>query len=373
MAKLLPEDLSHEDFPYGFHFSREAWQRYDISGLRQPAQREGAMAGQVYVIRSLAERMNRARDFGKPGVKPVRTGELLAMGLLTDILRYLVTWYCEDTQPGIMAKGLAWIRERSGPAVEELPLPAFVHRYPPQRVREAQYDEAAYLAQHTGNLSNREVAARECILLYLNMLNPAMEPYHELYDDRPMRLETPYEDLVQGLEAFFDHQPPLPELDMPLIRALRRHIDECPENIEGQLEYIRLHWRGLLPEALLERLSVTRGIIKEETTWRGLGPGEPQVLEFDEGIGGYPEIENFSIDRDWMPNLVLIAKTTYVWLDQLSKKYQRNIYRLDQVPDAALDQLARWGITGLGTLGGLPRDQADDGQSRSGGFRLFAL
>ena len=38
------------------------------------------------------------------------------------------------------------------------------------------------------------------------------------------------------------------------------------------------------------------------------------------------------MDRDWMPRLVLMAKSTYVWLDQLSKQYGRHIGRLDADP-----------------------------------------
>ena len=45
----------------------------------------------------------------------------------------------------------------------------------------------------------------------------------------------------------------------------------------------------------------------------------------------YYEAEHFTEDVDWMPNVVMIAKNTYVWLDQLSKKYMRSIVRLDQV------------------------------------------
>ena len=52
-----------------------------------------------------------------------------------------------------------------------------------------------------------------------------------------------------------------------------------------------------------------------------------------------------------MPSLVLMAKNTYVWLDQLSKTYRRPIDRLDQIPDEELDQLARWGFTGLWLIG----------------------
>ena len=50
------------------------------------------------------------------------------------------------------------------------------------------------------------------------------------------------------------------------------------------------------------------------------------------------------------PSLV-IAKTTYVWLDQLSKKYGREIRTLDQIPDEELDFLRDAGVTGLWLIG----------------------
>jgi glycosidase len=52
-----------------------------------------------------------------------------------------------------------------------------------------------------------------------------------------------------------------------------------------------------------------------------------------------------------MPKLVLLAKNGYVWLHQLSRKYQRSIYRLDQIPDEELNLLAHWGFTGLWLIG----------------------
>src|SRR6185503_19575832 len=45
------------------------------------------------------------------------------------------------------------------------------------------------------------------------------------------------------------------------------------------------------------------------------------------------------------------AKSTYVWLDQLSKAYGRPIERLDQIPDEELDRLARFGFGGLWLIG----------------------
>lgn len=45
------------------------------------------------------------------------------------------------------------------------------------------------------------------------------------------------------------------------------------------------------------------------------------------------------------------CKNSYVWLDQLSKKYKRSIRHLDQIPDEELDELARWGFTALWLIG----------------------
>ncbi len=52
-----------------------------------------------------------------------------------------------------------------------------------------------------------------------------------------------------------------------------------------------------------------------------------------------------------MPNVVMLAKSTFVWLEQLSKKYQRHIHRLDQIPDEELHLLASRGITALWLIG----------------------
>jgi glycosidase len=70
------------------------------------------------------------------------------------------------------------------------------------------------------------------------------------------------------------------------------------------------------------------------------------------------EHERYSQDREWMPRLVLMAKNTYVWLDQLSKKYQREIRTLDQIPDEELDLLASRGFTGLWLIGLWERSRA---------------
>jgi len=53
----------------------------------------------------------------------------------------------------------------------------------------------------------------------------------------------------------------------------------------------------------------------------------------------------------WEQDLVLLAKNTYVWLAQLSRKYSRPILMLDQIPQEELDEIHSIGITGLWLVG----------------------
>ncbi|MBE0551528.1 MAG: alpha-amylase, partial [Ignavibacterium sp.] len=70
------------------------------------------------------------------------------------------------------------------------------------------------------------------------------------------------------------------------------------------------------------------------------------------------EVNRFTVDIDWMPRVVMIAKNAFVWMHQLSKKYGREIKRLDEIPDIELDTLARWNFTALWLIGIWERSSA---------------
>jgi glycosidase len=70
------------------------------------------------------------------------------------------------------------------------------------------------------------------------------------------------------------------------------------------------------------------------------------------------EANRFTVDIDWMPCVVMIAKNAFVWMHQLTKKYGREIKRLDEIPDAELDTLARWNFTALWLIGIWERSSA---------------
>ncbi len=73
-----------------------------------------------------------------------------------------------------------------------------------------------------------------------------------------------------------------------------------------------------------------------------------------------------------------MAKATYVWLDQLSRRYERDIHTLDAIPDEELDRLRRLGRDRpladrpVGALAGIGDDQAATRQPGCGRLGLFA-
>ncbi len=186
----------------------------------------------------------------------------------------------------------------------------------------------------------------ELLLLALANENPAAAPFRELFDDRLLAERVPYRSLLQGLEAAFEALPPFEPEGLPLPQALRQPVRASPHDLAGQLRYVLERWGDWvapLARALLGGLDR----LQEARTPRPGGPG-PAALPRYADLG---EEVRYARDADWMASLVLMAKQTHVWLHQLSRRFGRPIARLDQIPDEALAELARWGITGLWLVG----------------------
>ena len=178
-----------------------------------------------------------------------------------------------------------------------------------------------------------------------------------------------------------------PELT-PATRALLRALPRStPESLVGRLLWIRDHWPHLLePRAEIEPLLLLAAdLVAEESralalqfrppstagpqatarskraaadALRGLAFGGHGPASGPDYVGLDAEPERFSVDTAWMPDVVLQAKSTYVWLEQLSRRYGRDIRTLDAIPDEELDRLASWGVTGLWLIGVWQRSHA---------------
>ncbi|RPJ46370.1 MAG: alpha-amylase, partial [Candidatus Latescibacterota bacterium] len=217
-----------------------------------------------------------------------------------------------------------------------------------------------FLARAGAAPSNLDATDIETILLSISMENPAAEHLREFFDDSELRGRAPYVPYVVGFEEHFESQPPFRLLGETLFRCLRAPMRAAPHSLEDQLRYIRDRWAHFLPSRILDRITLALDVCEEDRRLRGLGPGPIPVLEFGRGLfgSGEPEFEAFSTDRDWMSNLVLIAKNVHVWLDQLSKKHGRPLRLLSDIPDEELDRLGRWGFRGLWLIGLWERSRA---------------
>jgi glycosidase len=336
-----------------FHISRQARDVYQFDETLF------ALTGNVvfanfHAARVFAQRMNDRRDLARFPEQAVRAGQINAMGLIDEILHYVVELYRRQGLPQVMGEALEWLEERLGAEAVDETLLRFVDEFPPVSVYRRELDPEAYLAGETDGVPHRRIALEELLLLWLANANPAFGPFMELFDDAALEKETAYRQMVVALQEFFEAQPPFGPEDQSLVDMLHSPAVAQPHSLSGQLEYIRERWGPLLGRYLY-RLLGGLDLIREEEKMRFVGPGPARPYEF---AGLEVEAERYSPDRDWMPRVVLMAKSTYVWLDQLSKKYGRAITRLDQVPDEELDTLARWGITGLWLIGLWERSQA---------------
>ena len=354
MTKRSLDLILHKYFQFGFHLSRSTWDWLEISTLISSPDKAGA-SSEAYSIRQLADRFNERCSGNSRWMEHIKAGQFISVGVIIDVLRYLIILYSRDENPGVIPRGLDWVISQRGQTIAKQPPISFVNLFPPLPVMRGELTEKEFLQNFSGTPDNQETVVDEIILLYISMLNPAFKPFQILFDDNDLKRQSPYIPLVINLESFFSGQPAFRPLGMTLFQCLRAPILASPDSLEGQLNYIKKHWSKFLPDDLLDRLLLAADIIKEEQRQRGLGPGPNLALQFATHSlpddYNYSESARFSRDADWMSNVVLIAKSVYVWLDQLSKKYRRHIKFLSEIPDEELDLLARWGFTGLWLIG----------------------
>jgi len=288
-----------------------------------------------------------------------RAGQINAIGLIHEISHHIVNLYKKQENPQTMKNAVEQLRKTMGTKTIDRGLSFFIKEFPPTAIYSGECTIEDYLAGESGGIPHRQTLLEEIMMLRLDNTNPAFDPYKkELFDDSQLENRSAYNRMIKQLELFFAKQPLLKtgNQEQNLLTLLRSPALGNPGSLAGQLMYIREHWEPHLGSYLV-RLLRALDFLKEEEKMGLTGPGETPVYQFDDP-GWLDDRERFSPDLDWMPRLVLIAKSAHVWLDQLSKKYQSHIHRLDQIPDEELDELAGRGFTGLWLIGLWERSRA---------------
>jgi glycosidase len=342
-----------------FHISRKSRDKYQFSDTLFSYD-GNVIFSNTRSIREFTSLMNNRIDLSVFPEKAVHASQINAMGLIDEILHHIFQLYRTRINPDILNLLYKKLENELTPIALTNVLIRFCDEFPPNEVYKDQVPIEIYLAGKTADRDNRHIVLEEILMLWLTNINPAYMQYSELFDDTELAHSSSYSSLIQVSRAFFKEQPLFGPETTDLLSMLHKPVEAAPYSLSGQLEYIRLNWAGLLG-SLLSRLLSALDFIKEETKAIFAGPGPAQIPDY-KTIGQLVDLENerFSQDKDWMPRLVLMAKNSYVWLDQLSKKYQRSITKLNEIPDEELDFLAQAGFTGLWLIGLWQRSKASE-------------
>ena len=300
--------------------------------------------------RRFASQMSEQRD------QPVPASDLYAMQLIDEAMRLLVRHYAP---PDVMNSAVSHVDESLGPQSVSTTQKKFFSEFPPEEV----YRGAAKVDEYLSKLTNGHIKTiEELIYVFTHNANPAVNLLLELVDDEPLE-PTAYKSLMASLNTFFakaaQENAGQPGGTESLFDILRAPAEASPYSLEGQLQFIVDKWGHLLDQKFVVRIVRGMDFLREEVIRQhGHGDFKPDVPLQTFGGGEYQEYERYSPDKDWMPRLVLIAKNSYVWLEQLSRKYGRWIRTLDQIPDEELDLLRDRGFTGLWLIGLWERSRA---------------
>ncbi len=342
-----------------FHISKLARDKYQFNS--SIFELDGTvLLGNFNAARLLASRMNNNKDLINFPESAVRASEIYAIGLIDEIFHYLFKMYKGSINPEALTDAIIFLENSlSKPDLNKL-VENFIKEFPPKVVYTKEVDISKYLEQV---MESQEFAPflEEIIMLWLENQNPALHAYQDLFYDADFSSNTKYEQVMDLLHNYFEIQPHFGPENQNLILMLRTPSITAPHSIHQQLEYIRTHWGSLLGDLLYKLI---RGIdfINEEIKPHFFGPGKDEVPEYRNLSGRIMDMdlekENFSPDKDWMPNLVLLAKNTYVWLDQMRKKYKLPISTLDEIPEQELEIIRDRGFNGLWLIGLWERSNA---------------
>ena len=280
----------------------------------------------------------------------IKPSTLSAMGLYIAAIEEMIGGYCSTDDNQLPVNAYLHVNNNIGEKKLHPIFSSYLNEFASNLPKEDQF----VLADSKGN--NEDIPTlllTRIFILWLVNQNPSFKP-KELFDDRLLSKRYNYQICIRYLRNFFDTE--LQSEDENLIDILLKPSILHPNDLQKQLEYMLKNWKYLKSDLTIRLLRSMDFIKEDQEKIFDPGPGPVQIPDFSDDSNPLPN--KYSRDEDWMSNLVLIAKNTYVWLDQLRKQYKRDINKLDQIPDEELDLLADRGITGLWFIGIWERSRA---------------
>jgi len=294
--------------------------------------------------------------------KPILPAQFHGMKLLHALFHSLMAKAIASRQPDFLDRVYSTLTKELSPEQSKEYFSRFITTFPTQKIFTGAETTAKWLKQQ----ENKRELLEEAFLVWVNNQNPALEQFSDLLTDEKLLREAAYQKLIMTMRSSMQAMGPVGDGTIDLAELLIKPMRHAPDSILEQLRYIRLNWGGLLEESpLWELVADAINFIEDEdkylfferiTQERAL---RKDGLEFEKEahVPEYSDPDdanapaNYSLDSSWMPEVVMLAKSTYVWLDQLSKLYRRPVKRLQDIPDAELDLIAERGFTALWLIG----------------------
>ncbi len=331
---------------YEFHIRKDVRIRYKLSDALY-ATSGNVIFADFYAARLFAAEINKHINPVTHPERVIKAGKINAMALIDEILHALCELYRSSVKADAFALAYGAVEKALGKKGAQALLLAFIKAYPPSELHQGLVSAEDWLKGSQEGVANAHIALEELLLLRLANENPAFEPFNFLFDDRDLRASVEVEAALAALELAFKSMPGFGPDGEDLLTMLRAPMKASPYSLAGQLDFMRKRW-GMIIGNKMRKLLGGVDMLAEEDKPFFPGPGPTRVLSYEQLDKEY---ERFSEDKDWMPRVVMIAKSTLVWLDQLSKAYGRPITTLDAIPDEELDVMAHRGFNALWLIG----------------------
>lgn len=362
---------------FEFHFERKLRQKYQLDTSLFSTNGKVIFAD-FRAVRLFVHKINQQRD---PRIH-IYPGEVNAAGLLEEIFHLILRQYEQKANPNAFKKALDYLQKNLGKEELQKLLYDLQDKFPNTPVYTGQISINGWLEASTQNRPNSHIALEEAIMLFFANFNPANHKIKEFFDDKHLSQPQTFRLAIDLLEDFFEEQPGFGPNNTDIFSLFKTPILAAPNDISQQIGFILENWKTFLPETIITQLLKGKDLLREDVRFDTMahgGDGVPTMAPvykgtpadtsaftlgksgynyMDDATRDYEEHDAFTPDVHWMPSVVMMAKNTYVWLDQLSKKYQHDIRTLDQIPDQELDILRNHNFNALWLIGIWERSDA---------------
>ncbi len=304
----------------------------------------------------------------------VGSGLIFALLFYIKLVRKFFTHYEKKYDSDVFKKAFDFSVAKLGPRDFIRTMDDFVRTFPPEEIFKNKLSVEEYIWQRKNGHYNYENEIAESIIIYLLNENPALRDAETLFSVSEMKERENFEKYVNALYSFAEKEPKINN-NLDFLSFLLEPIKKYPNDFQAQLNFIVEKWSEILGDEFSKDFLFVKDLFKEDVIRKaGNVPPQtvvPKYLKTDNSVNiglseiapdelaeDYREEKRFTPDTAWMPNVVMIAKNTLVWLDQLSKKYGRKISRLDEIPDEELQTLSEYNINALWLIGIWERSSA---------------